>query len=313
MRILLINPPHPAIGSRIPDEHLPPLGLLSIGGPLVDAGHPVQLLDAEFGPMPLPDIVRHTASFAPDAVLIGHSGSSSAHPVVSELTRLLKQAMPALTIVYGGVYPTFSWERILTEEPQIDIVVRGEGEETVVRLVDALERNDDLDAVSGLAYRRDGRPRATPPAPVPRDLDAFRIAWELIDHRRYTYWGNRRAVVVQFSRGEPLVLPHRPPGLALRNPVLPLPRPPHSPGAHPRRVPGASRNRMATGDTAGEPRDGRRNRRRSLRARRILAISGRIRGPADLRVDVPRQKRRRPIHQRAVSRSAYEPAMRSPS
>lgn len=38
MRILLINPPHTAIGSRIPDEQLPPLSLLSIGGPLVDAG-----------------------------------------------------------------------------------------------------------------------------------------------------------------------------------------------------------------------------------------------------------------------------------
>ncbi len=51
MRILLINPPHPSIGSRIPHEHLPPLGLLAIGGPLIDARHQVQLLDAEFGPL----------------------------------------------------------------------------------------------------------------------------------------------------------------------------------------------------------------------------------------------------------------------
>src|SRR5258708_4779993 len=41
MRILLINIPHPSIGSRIPDDHLPPLGLLSIGGPLLDDGHDV--------------------------------------------------------------------------------------------------------------------------------------------------------------------------------------------------------------------------------------------------------------------------------
>lgn len=47
MRILILNPPHPAIGSRIPKEQLPPLGLLSIGGPLLDAGHDVTLLDAE--------------------------------------------------------------------------------------------------------------------------------------------------------------------------------------------------------------------------------------------------------------------------
>ncbi|WP_187437461.1 hypothetical protein [Bradyrhizobium rifense] len=32
MRVLLINVPHPSIGSRIPDDHLPPLGLLAIGG-----------------------------------------------------------------------------------------------------------------------------------------------------------------------------------------------------------------------------------------------------------------------------------------
>jgi anaerobic magnesium-protoporphyrin IX monomethyl ester cyclase len=40
VRILLVNVPHPAIGSRIPDDHLPPLGLLAIGGPLIDDGQP---------------------------------------------------------------------------------------------------------------------------------------------------------------------------------------------------------------------------------------------------------------------------------
>jgi anaerobic magnesium-protoporphyrin IX monomethyl ester cyclase len=40
---------------------------------------------------------------------------------------------------------------------------------------------------------------------VVRDLDACRVGWELIDHRRYTYYGKRRAVVAQFSRG----CPHR--------------------------------------------------------------------------------------------------------
>lgn len=49
MRILLLNPPHTAIGSRVPYEHLPPLGLLAIGGPLLDDGHDVELLDAELG------------------------------------------------------------------------------------------------------------------------------------------------------------------------------------------------------------------------------------------------------------------------
>jgi anaerobic magnesium-protoporphyrin IX monomethyl ester cyclase len=46
-----------------------------------------------------------------------------------------------------------------------------------------------------------GEVECNSPAPVIRDLDACRIGWELIDHSHYTYYGKRRAVVVQFSRG----------------------------------------------------------------------------------------------------------------
>jgi hypothetical protein len=77
MRILIINPPHPAIGSRIPKEQLTPLGLLSIGGSLIDVGHDVTLVDAEFGPMTDPQILNEVSRIAPDAVLFGHSGSTS--------------------------------------------------------------------------------------------------------------------------------------------------------------------------------------------------------------------------------------------
>ena len=62
MRILLINIPHPAIGSRIPREQLPPLGLLCVGGPLLDDGHEVTLIDGELGPMPLDRIVDEAAA-----------------------------------------------------------------------------------------------------------------------------------------------------------------------------------------------------------------------------------------------------------
>jgi anaerobic magnesium-protoporphyrin IX monomethyl ester cyclase len=203
MRMLIINPPHTAIGSRIPHEHLPPLGLLAIGGPLIDAGHTVKLLDAEFGPMSTADIVRHTAGFMPHAVLLGHSGSTSAHPTVVEITRAIRNAMPGIITIYGGVYPTFAWERILREEPQIDIIVRGEGEATAPRLIEALENQTPLSDIPGIAFRLDSQPCATTPAAILENMDSFRIGWELIDHSRYTYWGDRRAVVMQFSRGCP--------------------------------------------------------------------------------------------------------------
>ena len=203
MRILLINPPHPSIGSRIPEEHLPPLGLLAVGGPLLDAGHTVQLLDAEFGPLSIESIVAQSVRFAPGAVLVGHSGSTSGHPVTAEITRALRAALPETWIIYGGVFPTYHWREILAAEPQIDIIVRGEGEETGPKVIQALETKALLDAIPGIAYRKDGVPFATPPAHLIQDLDACRTGWELIDLSRYSYWGKRRAVVVQFSRGCP--------------------------------------------------------------------------------------------------------------
>jgi len=258
MKILLINPPHPAIGSRIPHEHLPPLGLLSIGGPLLDAGHEVRLLDAEFGPMSTGEILSQATHFNPAAILIGHSGSTSGHPAVIEITRALRKELPAARIIYGGVFPTYHWREVLAAEPQIDFIVRGEGEVTMMKLIAALEAGTDdgspcgsrpskglfqnlsssgsrrqsgvateplcasvsttvaaalcrradsgdtrLHRITGIAFRRNGKPYATSPASPIYNLDEFRVGWELIDFARYSYWGDRRAVVVQFSRGCP--------------------------------------------------------------------------------------------------------------
>src|SRR5512139_3445342 len=100
MKILLINPPHPAIGSRIPKEHLPPLGLLAVGGPLLDAGHKVTLLDAEFGPMRVSEIVEQVRRLAPDAVLLGHSGSTSGHASAVSVARAVRNTVPDTWIVY---------------------------------------------------------------------------------------------------------------------------------------------------------------------------------------------------------------------
>lgn len=218
MRLLLINPPHPAIGSRIPREHLPPLGLLALGGPLLDAGHTVRLLDAEFGPIPPEEIAARANDFGPDAVLIGHSGSTSGHPSAMDVARVVRWVSPSSWIIYGGVLPTFHWSDILSREGQVDFVVRGEGEEAIVELIAALQNRSHLDRVAGLAYREGvsagprrqhatvgGTVRATPARMPIACLDKHRIGWELIDHRRYTYWGQRRAVVAQFSRG----CPHR--------------------------------------------------------------------------------------------------------
>lgn len=202
-RILLINPPHTAIGSRIPRELLPPLGLLSIGGPLLDAGFEVELLNADLAPLPLAAIVVHARRQPPWLIMLGHSGSTSAHATCVQLAALLKAALPEVLIVYGGVFPTYHWHDILSASPHIDCIVRGEGERTTTRLAEALRDGTPLQQVDGIAFRVDGQPFETPAAEMIAVLDDYRVGWELIKHADYSYWGGQRAVVVQFSRGCP--------------------------------------------------------------------------------------------------------------
>jgi anaerobic magnesium-protoporphyrin IX monomethyl ester cyclase len=211
MKVLLINPPYQTITSNLGVGHQTPLGLLMAGGPLVDAGHEVRLLDAECRRLSPVRIVREVRRWGPDVVMTGHAGSTPAHPVSMRMLRAIRANAPGVVTVYGGVYPTYHAERTLADEPAVDLVVRGEGEATALELVKALEAGGSrvgrhLAGVAGLAYRDGGDVVLTAARPPIADLDAWRVGWELVDRwDDYRCFGLGRAAVVQFSRG----CPHR--------------------------------------------------------------------------------------------------------
>ena len=204
MRVLLINPPYNAFRTKQVGEQVP-LGLLCLGGPLLDAGHEVALLDAQARRLSEAEILREAAAFRPEAILTGHAGSTPAHPTILRMAAALKSVLPEVPVIYGGVHPTYHAEDTLREAPQIAVVVRGEGEETALNLVEALAAGRDLASVPGLAYRdSSGAIRLTAPAPQIADLDSCRVGWELIeDWDLYQCWGRGRAAVIQLSRGCP--------------------------------------------------------------------------------------------------------------
>lgn len=203
MKILIINPPHLSIGSRMPGEHLPPLGLLSIGGPLIDAGHSVELLDADYFNYSTEVVAEKILAAAPELIMLGHSGSTSAQPVINQITRLVKEKNKHLVVVIGGVFPTYHWNEILDDNPQIDYIVCGEGEEIALNLITALQNKTSPELIKGLALRVNHIALKTQPAPNIKNIDDFRVGWELMKGYDYTYWGKRKAVVIQFSRGCP--------------------------------------------------------------------------------------------------------------
>lgn len=201
MKILIINPPHKSIGSRLPNEHLPPLGLLSIGGPLIDSGYEVKLIDADFYNLKYNEILNKVLDYDPSIVLLGHSGSSSAQPIINEIAKLIKQKKAEIIIIIGGVFPTFHWKEILENNNSIDFIVCGEGEQVILDLVSEISLNQRYENVRGIAYRLNGIIVKNLPADIIQNLDNYRVGWELLEDRNYTYWGKKKAVVIQFSRG----------------------------------------------------------------------------------------------------------------
>jgi anaerobic magnesium-protoporphyrin IX monomethyl ester cyclase len=232
MRIALVHAP---LRSMISDRALgyqTPLGLLMLAGPLLDHGFQVDLIDAARDRLTDAQVVGQLEPLQPDAVLVGHSASTKAHPASLRLLRAVKDALPQTLTVYGGVHPTFHFQEILAEPSAIDIIVRGEGEATMLGLAQALSntrdaapdsagpaggraadgvgqsalRETDLSHVAGIAWRRNGRVMVNAPRPPLENLDSQRIAWELIsDWDKYQAFGIGRTAVVQFSRG----CPHR--------------------------------------------------------------------------------------------------------
>ncbi|HSN92805.1 MAG TPA: radical SAM protein, partial [Anaeromyxobacteraceae bacterium] len=98
-----------------------------------------------------------------------------------------KRWSPAVKTVVGNVHATFCWEEILREDPNVDFVVRGEGEETMEDLVRAVAAGEGWERIPGLAWRKDGAPVSNPPRPLLRDLDALRPAFDLLDWETYRY------------------------------------------------------------------------------------------------------------------------------
>ena len=211
MKILLVNPPYQTITSNYGVGHQVPLGLLMVGGPLIDAGHEGRLLDAECRRLDLREIEDEVRRWCPDVVMTGHAGSTPAHPTCIRMLRAIKASSPAVVTVYGGVYPTYHAGRILAEESAVDVIVRGEGEATALELVRALESggdgsNEHLRRVAGLTFRDGEEIVVTGDRPPIPDLDGWRVGWELVERwDDYGCFGMDRAAIVQFSRG----CPHR--------------------------------------------------------------------------------------------------------
>src|SRR5687767_13283431 len=113
MNLVLLTPRRRFIANRYGLGYQVPLGLVFLGGPLIDAGHQVRLIDNDVKGWTDERLAQELASDPPDAVLIGHTASTAAHPAAMATARALRAHFPATHLIYGGVYPSYAAEQVL--------------------------------------------------------------------------------------------------------------------------------------------------------------------------------------------------------
>ena len=166
MKILLIQPPYPF--SEFPK---PSSALMSLGAVLKQEGREVEVLDLLSTRYSTDKIDRCLARFRPD--VIGVTSVTMNFPRAVQTLQYCKRRTPEAVAVMGGPHVTFTAEETLRNFPGVDIIVRGEGEETLRELIRALERGESLEGVRGVSFRRNGETVKTGDRPFLPDLDAL--------------------------------------------------------------------------------------------------------------------------------------------
>ncbi len=202
-KVLLVTPPYHA-GVVESAGRWPNLAFTCMAGSLRDAGFEVEIYDAMTRDHDIETVGRRIEEARPDFVCT--TAFTPAIYAAMDVLRVAKEVDSSIVTVAGGVHVNFCYEEALRGFADcLDYVVRGEGEETLVELAQAVVARGDVSKVRGLAYLDGQGVAITPSRPFVSDLDALKPAWDLVDWSDYTLFpleGSRLAIV-NSSRGCP--------------------------------------------------------------------------------------------------------------
>ncbi len=161
MRVLLVSPEPNTWNSR---KHLP-LGLGYLAAVLERAGHTVVIYDAAVETEPLDPVLAQGFDLV---------GVSAVTPLIYEAWQVAAKAKAlGYTTILGGPHLTLMPEESIAR-PEVDLVARGEAEDTILEVMDALAGRRDWSSIQGVSYKgADGVPIHNPPRPLRKDLDSL--------------------------------------------------------------------------------------------------------------------------------------------
>jgi len=195
MRVLLINPFYP-----ISETPSPPLGLAYLAAALEQIGVQVKILDyVVYGYRK--DVLQSVLEdFRPR--IAGATAVTMTFDHAMQVLKDVKAIDPDVLTVMGGPHVTFCAQQTLKTFPELDVIVLGEGEETLVDLTRSVAEAQNLDAVRGIAYRTGSEIKTTAKRNFIENLDLLPLpARHLLALGRYRALG--MPISMTTSRGCP--------------------------------------------------------------------------------------------------------------
>lgn len=165
-----------------------PLGILAVATPLLRAGYDICLIDSTI----TPDYKKRVLEELRSALCLGISLVTG--PMIREtveIARAVKEWNPDFPVILGGWHPSLLPTQTL-QAPYIDYVVRGQGEDSLLELIQHIENNSAPDFVAGIGFKRDDKLIFTPERPLKALVDMPPKAYQLADFDAYERGCGRR-------------------------------------------------------------------------------------------------------------------------
>lgn len=177
----------------------PPLGLLSLAGSLRDAGYEAKIIDGALDRSWSPKIANEVR----DAMCFGVSllTGPMIHDAI-EASQVVRRLRPDLPIVYGGWHPSLRTGETLRED-YVDIVVRQQGEATLVEILKRMEASARFDLLPGCWFKRNGQIHQNSDRPTIPISQLPPPAYDLVDWDAYEQSSGERKLPYGTSLGCP--------------------------------------------------------------------------------------------------------------
>jgi len=188
LKVLFVEPPKDfwfLMGEYLP----PPFGILVLAAYLETQEKDVEIevLDCQAEGIGWKDLERYIWSSSPDILAPSSVATCNTYEVLRTL-EIAKKVNPEITTIVGGQHFTAMAHESLEAYPEIDIIIRGEGERTLTEVVRAKENDKPLSTVQGISYRHDTKIAHNPPMPLIRNLNELPLpGYHLVEENMKRY------------------------------------------------------------------------------------------------------------------------------